>query len=63
LPFQEYALTRLALLLAATAFAASPLAAQNFSIPRITQDIKTLSSDAYEGRGPATAGESRPSLI
>jgi hypothetical protein len=57
LPFQEYALTRLALLLAATAFAASPLAAQNFSIPRITQDIKTLSSDAYEGRGPGTAGE------
>jgi Zn-dependent M28 family amino/carboxypeptidase len=50
-------LTRLALLLAATTLAASPLAAQSFSIPRITQDIKTLSSDAYEGRGPATPGE------
>ncbi|NJC06055.1 Zn-dependent M28 family amino/carboxypeptidase [Sphingomonas kaistensis] len=50
-------MTRFALLLAATTLAASPLAAQNFSIPRISQDIKTLSSDAYEGRGPATPGE------
>jgi Zn-dependent M28 family amino/carboxypeptidase len=51
-------LTRLALLLVATsALAVSPLAAQSFSVPRLTQDIKTLSSDAFEGRGPATAGE------
>ena len=51
-------MTRLALLLVATtALAVSPLAAQSFSVPRLTQDIKTLSSDAFEGRGPATAGE------
>ncbi len=52
-------MTRLALLLAASTLAASPLAAQSFSVPRLSQDIKTLSSDAYEGRGPATPGEAK----
>ena len=50
---------RPALLLAATFLAASPLAAQSFSIPRLTKDIQTLGSDAFEGRGPATAGEAK----
>jgi len=52
-------LIRPALLLAATFLAASPLAAQSFSIPRLTKDIQTLGSDAFEGRGPATAGEAK----
>ena len=30
-----------------------------FSTDRLTQDIKTLSSDAFEGRGPATPGEDK----
>jgi Zn-dependent M28 family amino/carboxypeptidase len=30
-----------------------------FSIERLTQDIRTLSSDAFEGRGPATPGEEK----
>ncbi|WP_037504852.1 M28 family metallopeptidase [Sphingomonas astaxanthinifaciens] len=47
------------LLLAATALASAPLAAQTFSTARVAQDIKTLSSDAYEGRGPATPGETK----
>ncbi|GAA4007693.1 M28 family metallopeptidase [Sphingomonas humi] len=50
---------RPALLLAVTCLAASPLAAQTFSIPRLTQDIKTLSDDSFEGRGPATPGEAK----
>lgn len=34
-------------------------AAQTFDPARITADVKTLSSDAYEGRGPATPGETK----
>ncbi|MFL6730375.1 MAG: M28 family metallopeptidase [Sphingomicrobium sp.] len=49
--------------LAATALALSvPLAAQNtatFSPQRLAQHVKTLGSDAFEGRGPATAGETK----
>jgi Zn-dependent M28 family amino/carboxypeptidase len=30
-----------------------------FSTDRLTQDIRTLSSDAFEGRGPATPGEEK----
>jgi Zn-dependent M28 family amino/carboxypeptidase len=33
--------------------------APQFSIDRLTQDIRTLSSDAFEGRGPATPGEEK----
>ena len=46
----------------ALAFAAVPLAAQNtatFSPQRLAQHVKTLGSDAFEGRGPATAGETK----
>ncbi|WP_076073206.1 M28 family metallopeptidase [Sphingomonas montana] len=46
----------LATLLAATAGIA---AAQTFDPARITADVKTLSSDSYEGRGPATLGETK----
>jgi len=51
-------------LLAATAFAltAVPLAAQptaTFSPQRLSQHVKTLGSDAFEGRAPATAGETK----
>ena len=50
---------RIPLLLAATVLAAGPAAAQTFSIPRLAGHIQTLGSDAYEGRGPATAGETK----
>jgi Zn-dependent M28 family amino/carboxypeptidase len=43
--------------LAATALATSPVLAQSFSIPRLTQDIRTLSDDRFGGRGPATEHE------
>jgi Zn-dependent M28 family amino/carboxypeptidase len=50
-------------LLAATALALSvPLAAQStatFSTQRLAQHVRTLGSDAFEGRGPATAGETK----
>ncbi|GAA4018339.1 M28 family metallopeptidase [Sphingomonas swuensis] len=46
-------------LLAATTLATAPAIAQNFSIPRLTQDIKTLSDDSFAGRGPATEGETK----
>jgi Zn-dependent M28 family amino/carboxypeptidase len=45
----------LALLLATAASAQTP----QFSADRLTQDIRTLSSDAFEGRGPATPGEEK----
>lgn len=44
-----------AILLSSTALAQAP----QFSAERLTQDIRTLSSDAFEGRGPATAGEEK----
>jgi Zn-dependent M28 family amino/carboxypeptidase len=40
---------------AATAAAAAP----TFDVARISRDIQTLSSDAYEGRGPATPAEQK----
>ncbi|GAO39368.1 peptidase M28 family protein [Sphingomonas changbaiensis NBRC 104936] len=42
-------------LLSTAALAQAP----QFSTDRLTQDIKTLSSDAFEGRGPATPGEDK----
>ncbi len=55
------ALTLIALLsTGATAVAAAAAApAPVFDIARVRADIQTLSSDAYEGRGPATAGEKK----
>src|SRR5687767_883405 len=43
------------------ALLATPTLAQapQFSAERLTQDIRTLSSDAFEGRGPATPGEEK----
>ena len=43
------------LLASTTALAQGP----TFDPARITTDVKTLSSDAYEGRGPATPGETK----
>ena len=49
------------LLLAGAALAATPLAAQtaSFDPQRLSQHVQTLGSDAFEGRGPATAGETK----
>src|ERR1700761_4348397 len=47
----------LAVLPAAALAAASPEPV--ISTARLSSDIKTLSSDAFEGRGPATAGETK----
>ncbi|MBS0333737.1 MAG: peptidase M20, partial [Proteobacteria bacterium] len=44
--------------LASTAFAASP-SDSKFDPKLISEHIKVLSSDAFEGRGPATAGETK----
>jgi hypothetical protein len=35
--------------------------APQFDPHRLSEEVKTLSSDAFEGRGPATEGESAPS--
>ena len=45
-----------ALALLSTTAVAQP---QQFSTERLTQDIRTLSSDEFEGRGPATPGEQK----
>jgi len=46
---------------AAALIAAAPLAAQTiqFDPKRLSQHVQTLSSDAFEGRAPATAGETK----
>ena len=51
---------RAASLLAASILSAAPLLAQpapSFDRARIARHVQTLSSDAFEGRGPATRGE------
>jgi len=45
-----------ALSLTSAAFSAS---APTFDPKRLSDEVKTLSSDAFEGRGPATAGETK----
>ncbi|MEO7072726.1 MAG: peptidase M20, partial [Rhodanobacter sp.] len=51
------------LLLCALILSACPLALAatlpTFSPERLSQDVKTLSSDAFEGRGPATPAEQK----
>ena len=50
------------LLLALSSFAviaAAPPTAPDFSTRRVSDDIRTLASDAFEGRGPATPGEEK----
>src|SRR5262245_13057492 len=46
----------LALLLATTAVSAQTT---QFDPARLSQHVQTLGSDAFEGRGPATAGETK----
>jgi Zn-dependent M28 family amino/carboxypeptidase len=41
------------------AFAAPPADAPTFDPQRLSEEVKTLSSDAFEGRGPATEGEKK----
>jgi len=41
------------------AFAAAPADAPTFDPQRLSQMVKTLSADDFEGRGPATAGEKK----
>jgi Zn-dependent M28 family amino/carboxypeptidase len=48
-----------ALLGASPAAIAAPAKKPVFDIARVTNDIKTLSSDEYEGRGPATRAETK----
>ncbi len=48
-----------ALAIAATAIAAPALAQQTVSPERLSADVKTLASDAFEGRAPGTAGETK----
>ncbi len=47
------------LLLSTAALAAPAPRAPTFDTQRISRDIQTLSSDAFEGRGPATNGEAK----
>jgi len=44
---------------AQSALAQAPAAAPAFDAARLDAHVKTLSSDAFEGRGPATAGEQK----
>ncbi len=48
-----------ALAVAATAIAAPAFAQQTVSPERLSADVKTLASDAFEGRAPGTAGETK----
>jgi Zn-dependent M28 family amino/carboxypeptidase len=48
-------LAGVALVAATAALAQAP----RFDISRVSRDVQTLSSDAFEGRGPATAGEKK----
>src|SRR3546814_12494513 len=41
------------------AFAAQPADAPAFDPQRLSEMVKTLSADDFEGRGPATAGEKK----
>jgi Zn-dependent M28 family amino/carboxypeptidase len=53
---QRLALTLLALSIVSAVYAAD---APTIDPQRLSSDVKTLSSDAFEGRGPDTAGETR----
>ncbi|MGH8032637.1 MAG: M28 family metallopeptidase [Luteimonas sp.] len=46
-------------LLSAHAATPAPPSAPSFDPQRLSDGVKTLSSDAFEGRGPATAGETK----
>ncbi|MBV8158498.1 MAG: peptidase M20, partial [Dyella sp.] len=53
---KRLALSLLALSVSSALFAAT---APTIDPHRLSDDVKTLSSDAFEGRGPATAGEKK----
>lgn len=55
---KRLALSLLALSVSSALFAAVP-AAPTIDPHRLSEDVKTLSSDAFEGRGPATEGETK----
>ncbi|WP_267225078.1 M28 family metallopeptidase [Dyella silvae] len=55
---KRLALSLLALSVSSALFAAVP-AAPSIDPHRLSEDVKTLSSDAFEGRGPATEGETK----
>jgi Zn-dependent M28 family amino/carboxypeptidase len=59
MPLRNTKLALLAALACATSAASFAASAPRFDIARVTADVRTLSSDAFEGRGPATAGETR----
>ena len=44
---------------AGVAIAAAPPPVPAFSAARVSDDVRTLASDAFEGRGPATPGEEK----
>ncbi|MHA6205459.1 M28 family metallopeptidase [Dyella soli] len=55
---KRLALSVLALSVSSALFAAAPNA-PSIDPHRLSDDVKTLASDAFEGRGPATAGETK----
>jgi Zn-dependent M28 family amino/carboxypeptidase len=59
LPVRRAALGVLLLATSAMGIAAAPVAAPSFDIARVSNDIKILSSDEFEGRGPATRAEQK----
>ncbi len=56
---KRLALSILALSVSSALFAAAATNAPSIDPHRLSDDVKTLSSDAFEGRGPATAGETK----
>ncbi|MFC4525502.1 M28 family peptidase [Dyella halodurans] len=56
---KRLALSLLALSVSSALFAAAATNAPSIDPHRLSDDVKTLSSDAFEGRGPATAGETK----
>ncbi len=56
---KRLALSILALSVSTALFAAAATNAPSIDPHRLSGDVKTLSSDAFEGRGPATAGETK----
>jgi len=56
LPVQRLLIALVTLSLSSAAISAG---APTFDSKRLSDEVKTLSSDAFEGRGPATAGETK----
>src|SRR6186713_2896652 len=59
--WSELVIRRFSFLAGGALVAASPLLAQTatFDPARLSQHVQTLGSDAFEGRGPATNGETK----